>query len=97
MDIVGALSKSHTNSIVYFCEYNEEECEKVKVPEICTTPKNDISMVIIDSKDEMTEDMRLVGVVDKSGKGVYIPEYEYLDMYVKQLCGRKDTYDTITA
>lgn len=97
MDIVGALSKSHTNSIVYFCEYNEEECEKIKVSEISTIPKENISMVIIDSKDEMTDDMHLVGVVDKTGKGIYAESYDYLDIYVKQLCEREDTYDTITA
>ena len=54
-------------------------------------------MVIIDSKDEMTDDMHLVGVVDKTGKGIYAENYDYLDIYVKQLCEREDTYDTITA
>ena len=96
MDIVGALSKSHTNSIVYFCEYNEAEWEKEKIAEISEN-LNNISLVIIDSTDEMTEDVRIVGVVDSNYAGIYLSGYEDLDVYVKQLCGKDNVYDTATA
>lgn len=94
MNIVGALAKSHTKSVVYFCEYEAGEIENEKLLKLyeetrCEIPEErEIRIVVVESDDNMENDKRLVGVMIETPdklKGVLLKGHEDLDIYLRDL------------
>jgi hypothetical protein len=93
MKIVGALAKSRTQSVIYFCEYEENEINQDKLIELykkCGYEGSDgkVSIVVVESSDNMTEDKRLVGVMFEDNKKIHsvlLDDYADLDFYLQEL------------
>lgn len=95
MKIVGALSKSRSESVVYFCECAEDEIEQEKLKGLLDNCKykehisnSEIKVIAVESIDEMTEDKRIVGLIFGEGetcKSVVLDAYTELNIYLKEL------------
>lgn len=93
MNIIGALAKSNSESIIYFCEYNDNEIHKDKLSELLSKSKykgriakSTIRAVAVESTDEMVADKRIVGLLfyeNPTWKSVLLPKYEELNIYLK--------------
>lgn len=94
-NMVGALSKSNSSSVIYFCVYTETEYEKSAINKLlhCANidtdlDSSDIRFLAIESIDEMNEDCRLVGLIYEHGdiaKSVVLDTYEDLDVYLREI------------
>lgn len=94
MNIVGALSKTQSNDVVYFCKYEEGDIETEKLLELYdkngyTFPENGkVRIVVIESTDYMENDKRVIGVMVETPteiKGVLLDGQEELDYFLKEL------------
>lgn len=107
MKTVGVLARSEASSIIYFCEpdgLTEKELEelKKKVSEkliskdfIKDTEGKKISIIAVESDDEMVKDKRIAGLVfkDEFGNCVSIVteegEYSELDYFMEEIAKGK--------
>lgn len=93
-NMIGALSKSNSDTIIYFCAYTETDYEKSAVQNLVksTTYNNlddkDIQFLAIESADEMKDDCRLVGLIFAHSEGftsIVLDKYEDLDIYMREI------------
>lgn len=96
MDIVGALAKSNTSELIYFCRFGKTEYEIEAINSlILRTGFSDkiyvssIKALAIVSADNMKEDKRMVGMIIDGGEGkhttIILDEYEDLDIYLREI------------
>lgn len=97
MDVIGALKKSNSDTTIYFCGYNEADFQwkqVVKLLQSChlmqDLDEENIYCIAVESRDNMEDDKRLVGMTFKDGNN-YISlvseDYDDLDFYLKELTG----------
>lgn len=94
-NMVGALSKSNSNSVIYFCIYTETDYEKTAIDKLIQKTRytgavssEDIKYLAIESSDEMKEDCRLVGMIFEYHdvyKSIVLDTYEDLDVYLREI------------
>lgn len=94
-NMVGALSKSNSKSVIYFCIYTETDFEKSAIDKLLRTVEhslnldgNDIRFLAVESTDEMEEDCRLVGLIyehEDVVKSIVLDTYEDLDVYLREI------------
>lgn len=97
MEIMGALSKGHTQSTIYFCPYNHSSLEKAAIQKLVDDTDysdeihgDDIEILAIESKDEMKSDIRLVGLIFKDEtnfqhKSIVLKNYTDLRVYLYEM------------
>jgi len=73
MNVIGALAKSNSQSVIYFCKFEKTECEIEGIRNLVAvtgyTEKiyvNSIQAVAIDSCDEMKNELNFIGIIFKN-------------------------------
>lgn len=96
MNVIGALAKSNTQSVIYFCTFEKTECEiegiKKLILDTGYTDKvyvQSIKAVAIESGDEMKAELNFIGIIFKGNEEKFNTitafGYEDVDIYLREI------------
>lgn len=95
MEIIGALSKSNTKSVVYFCRFGNTEIEIASINRLIQETGysekiygSKIKALAIESTDDFKTDKRLVGMIfetENQYATIVLDRYKDLDIYLREI------------